>query len=353
METVMRRILRRGDRGLDVALVQNALNRQPSQFEGDLNPLVDWQSDLLERCLQRYRGGVWPFGDYLRSLMVDSQSSWAALPTLVIADGVFGPETEAAVRRFQAAGGLAPTGVVDQKTWDALFPVYSLHLRHGPRRGGGSAAGIPIPPLRWSKPGLGGGRAAAGSGSGNASPASIDSTSANGQTVNRATPAAAGDDDSPRQFQVGIQSDKTALLLLQVAVLKYKWLEGDLSVEADIPYTTNLGKKMQVSYSLMANDVQGLVKPSWQKSYVSLDLGVQGSYAGPLDHGPGNDSAVSLDGVGTLNINVDRILKDELGVNVPLGVSVQGKLGGKVDLENPQSGVQLDSGVSAYLKYSW
>lgn len=40
--------------------------------------------------------------------------------THVIHDGVFGPQTEAAVRSAQTAAGLDPTGIVDAATWDVL-----------------------------------------------------------------------------------------------------------------------------------------------------------------------------------------------------------------------------------------
>lgn len=36
-------------------------------------------------------------------------------------DGVYGPQTEAAVRRWQRARDLEETGVVDKSTWDRMF----------------------------------------------------------------------------------------------------------------------------------------------------------------------------------------------------------------------------------------
>jgi peptidoglycan hydrolase-like protein with peptidoglycan-binding domain len=35
-------------------------------------------------------------------------------------DGVFDPETEAAVKQFQKSWGLNPDGIVGSKTWNAL-----------------------------------------------------------------------------------------------------------------------------------------------------------------------------------------------------------------------------------------
>jgi len=41
----------------------------------------------------------------------------------VVADGIFGPKTEAAVRAFQRGQGLVPDGIVGPKTWAALDAV--------------------------------------------------------------------------------------------------------------------------------------------------------------------------------------------------------------------------------------
>jgi peptidoglycan hydrolase-like protein with peptidoglycan-binding domain len=40
----------------------------------------------------------------------------------VTADGVFGPQSEQAVRKAQQRAGLATTGVIDGPTWAALDP---------------------------------------------------------------------------------------------------------------------------------------------------------------------------------------------------------------------------------------
>lgn len=41
-------------------------------------------------------------------------------------DGIYGPETAAAVRAFQLDYGLDPTGIVDNETWDAIVAEYIL-----------------------------------------------------------------------------------------------------------------------------------------------------------------------------------------------------------------------------------
>ena len=43
---------------------------------------------------------------------------------LISVDGVYGPQTTEAVRAFQEAYGLDPTGKVDKTTWDALYKAY-------------------------------------------------------------------------------------------------------------------------------------------------------------------------------------------------------------------------------------
>ena len=45
-------------------------------------------------------------------------------------DGFFGPNTEAATKRFQASVGLTPDGIIGPKTWAMLFPYLSGYTLH-------------------------------------------------------------------------------------------------------------------------------------------------------------------------------------------------------------------------------
>ena len=46
----------------------------------------------------------------------------------VIPDGIYGPETTAAVTAFQRVHGISPTGVADQQTWEAIVAEYEPAL---------------------------------------------------------------------------------------------------------------------------------------------------------------------------------------------------------------------------------
>lgn len=63
-----------------------------------------------------------------------------ALPP-VVPDGIYGPDTGAAVAAFQTRRGLPPTGETDQRTWNEIVAAY-LAL---------GALVLPLPPLylRW------------------------------------------------------------------------------------------------------------------------------------------------------------------------------------------------------------
>ena len=45
-------------------------------------------------------------------------------PSPLVRDGIFGPETEAAVRQFQQQHGLRPTGKADADTWNLIYNHY-------------------------------------------------------------------------------------------------------------------------------------------------------------------------------------------------------------------------------------
>lgn len=59
------------------------------------------------------------------------QAARADIPNIpfVAADGIYGPDTAAAVRAFQTANHLTPTGVTDQETWDLARSLYYRMLR--------------------------------------------------------------------------------------------------------------------------------------------------------------------------------------------------------------------------------
>ena len=50
-------------------------------------------------------------------------STYAAIPKIA-ADGIYGPQTQEAVRVFQSVFGLPQTGVVDYKTWYEISAIY-------------------------------------------------------------------------------------------------------------------------------------------------------------------------------------------------------------------------------------
>lgn len=51
-------------------------------------------------------------------------ANFPSIPKIVVADGIFGTDTEAAVRRFQEIFGLTPDGIVGNATWYTIQNVY-------------------------------------------------------------------------------------------------------------------------------------------------------------------------------------------------------------------------------------
>lgn len=72
------------------------------------------------------RPGVSFVGQPIRSLQTMLRFIAAArgLDTSVVPDGVYGPQTAAAVSRFQRSVGLPVTGVTNQATWQRIVAAY-------------------------------------------------------------------------------------------------------------------------------------------------------------------------------------------------------------------------------------
>ncbi len=69
------------------------------------------------RNLQRYLRAIAYFDDRIPPVGID---------------GIYGPETERAVRAFQEIAGLPVSGTVDQETWEALYAYYLAdQAKHG------------------------------------------------------------------------------------------------------------------------------------------------------------------------------------------------------------------------------
>ncbi len=70
----------------------------------------------------------------VQKALYEVRRSGQPLPEL-IPDGIYGPETTEAVRRYQTLRRLPPTGTVDQATWDTLMTEYNeiMGRRERPR----------------------------------------------------------------------------------------------------------------------------------------------------------------------------------------------------------------------------
>ena len=63
-----------------------------------------------------------PIRDLQTMLRVLMQNDSVENP--LVPDGIYGPDTMAAVSAFQKAHGIPPTGVTDQRTWNAVVAAY-------------------------------------------------------------------------------------------------------------------------------------------------------------------------------------------------------------------------------------
>ena len=75
--------------------------------------------------------------------------SYPAIPKIPAVDGIYGQQTEAAVRRFQEIFNLTPDGIVGKATWYALVRLYTAVTRLGELR----SQGQQFYAINWSPPG--------------------------------------------------------------------------------------------------------------------------------------------------------------------------------------------------------
>lgn len=70
------------------------------------------------------RGSSGPSVVVVQAALNRISQSYPAIPKIANVDGIFGPRTEATVRRFQEIFGLTPDGIVGQATWYAIVRLY-------------------------------------------------------------------------------------------------------------------------------------------------------------------------------------------------------------------------------------
>ena len=86
-------------------------------------------------------------GELVRVLQ-RSLNTHAARDQLLDVDGVFGPQTEGAVKRFQGRHGLPVTGRMDRRTWEQLLPLAWVPTRSSASRRSSARQDPPsLPPL--------------------------------------------------------------------------------------------------------------------------------------------------------------------------------------------------------------
>ena len=75
--------------------------------------------------------------------------SYPAIPKIPVVDGIYGRQTESAVRKFQEVFNLTPDGVVGKASWYALVRLYTAVTRLGELR----SQGQQFYAINWSPPG--------------------------------------------------------------------------------------------------------------------------------------------------------------------------------------------------------
>ena len=74
------------------------------------------------------QGSRGPFVTVIQTELNRISRNYPAIPKIPNVDGIFGPKTEAAVRKFQEIFDLTPDGVVGKATWYALVRLYTAVL---------------------------------------------------------------------------------------------------------------------------------------------------------------------------------------------------------------------------------
>ena len=70
------------------------------------------------------RGSSGPSVVVIQTALNRISQNYPAIPKIANVDGIFGPRTEATVRKFQEIFGLTPDGIVGQATWYAIVRLY-------------------------------------------------------------------------------------------------------------------------------------------------------------------------------------------------------------------------------------
>ncbi len=95
------------------------------------------------------RGSTGPNVVVLQVALNRISQNYPAIPKIPAADGIFGPKTEAAVRKFQQVFGLAVDGIVGKSTWYAVVRLYTAVTRLSELRSQGQR----FYNIEWAPPG--------------------------------------------------------------------------------------------------------------------------------------------------------------------------------------------------------